>query len=76
MANILPRLDLIVSLPIYVHSNIQLNHVMGNVGVGRVGQEALQKAIAGTVFRRPTEDHLLCGYAQQSGKQQHHNRHV
>jgi len=49
---------------------------MGNVGVGRVGQEALQEAIAGTVFRRPTEDHLLCGYAQQSGKQQHHNRHV
>lgn len=64
------------TLPIYVHSNIQLNHVMGNVGVGRVGKETLQEAIAGTVFRRPPEDHLLCGYAQQSGKQQHHNRHV
>jgi len=49
---------------------------MGNVGVGRVGQEALQEAIAGTVFRRPPEDHMLRGYAQQSGKQQHHNRHV
>lgn len=49
---------------------------MGNAGVGRVGQEALQEAIAGTVFLRPPEDHLLCGFAQQSRKQQHHNRHV
>jgi len=49
---------------------------VGNVGVGRVGQEALQETVAGPVFRRPPEDHLLRGYAQQPGKQQHHNRHV
>lgn len=46
---------------------------MGNVGVGRVGQEALQETIAGPVFRRPSENHVLRGYAQQPGKQQHHN---
>jgi len=28
------------------------------------------------VFRRPSEDHVLRGYAQQPGKQQHHSRHV
>jgi len=49
---------------------------VGNVGVGRVGQEALQETVAGPVFRRPSEDHLLRGYAQQPGKQQHHSRHV
>jgi len=49
---------------------------MGNVGVGGVGQEAVQETVAGPVFRRPPEDHVLRGFAQQSGKQQHHNRHV
>jgi len=36
---------------------------MGNVAVGRVGQEALQETVAGPVFRRTSEDHVLRGFA-------------
>ena len=28
------------------------------------------------MFRRPPEDHVLRRFAQQPGKQQHHNRHL
>lgn len=53
----------LISLPIHVYSDIQLDHVMGNVVVGRVGQEALQETVAGPVFRRTSEDYVLCGFA-------------
>lgn len=49
---------------------------MGNVGAGRGGPEAVQETVAGPVFRRPAEDHVLRGLAQQPGEEQHHNRHV
>lgn len=49
---------------------------MGDASVGRVGPEALQETVAGTVLRRPSEDHVLRGHAQQPGEKQHHQRHV
>jgi len=60
----------------YFRSDIQLYYAVGNVIIGRVGPETLQKTIAGPVFCRSSEDHMLRGHAQQPGKQQHHSRHV
>lgn len=57
-------------------SDIQLDHVVGNAGAGHAGPKAVQETVAGPMFRRPAEDHVLRGLAQQPGEEQHHNRHV
>lgn len=57
-------------------SDLQLDHAVGNAAVGRFGPEAVQETVAGPVFRRASEDHVLRGLAQQPGEKQHHKRHV